>query len=227
MKVTCYIPCGGDLQLTERAIKSFWDEIGRTEHEAKLVVINNTETPIGEMRADVINMPVRLLHGQSINWMIRQTRRAKDAFCMSLHNDAMLYPGALQEILDKWDEVQYNDPRWGTITLGHNNGDAFVLWNPEFFFTENVWHNPVLLPFYFLDNHLYRLMELRGWTIYHTENDLVLHEGSHTIKNDPVARRVNDIVFPHHGAIYKDIWGGMPGEETSRDPYARGTLSRN
>lgn len=226
---TCYIPCGGDLYLTQRAVESLLPQLAEYPG-TRAVILNNTEAPIdpADFPGAVIEpMPVRLLHGQSINWMVRDAYKNQEPFCMSLHNDAKLYPGAVKELLDKWQEIQYTNTRWGAITLGHNNGDAFVLWNPEFFHKENVWHDPVLLPFYYLDNHMYRIMELRGYPIIRTEHDLLLHEGSHSIKNDPILRRKNDIVFKYHGMIYNEIWGGYPGSETSNDPYASGTLSRN
>lgn len=222
-RFTCYIPCGGDLHLTHRAVASLADELANDYPYASIVVINNTEGPIEVPGADdIVDMPVRLLHGQSINYMIRDAAARREPFCMSLHNDAKLYPGAVKELLDKWAEIQYTNTRWGAITLGHNNGDAFVLWNPRFFIDENVWHLPFLHPFYYLDNTMYRMMELRGYEIIHTENDLILHEGSHTIRNDPVWRRINDICFKHHGSIYAELWGGYPGSETINDPTARG-----
>ena len=230
MKFTCYIPCAGDPPLTQRAVDSLLKEL-EDYPDASIVILNNMEKPLfidyPPSRLAIVDMPVRLLHGQSINLIIREACNTEQPFAMSLHNDAMLYPGAVKELLAEWERVQAIDPKWGTIMLGHNNGDAFVLWNPAYNYAENVWHDPFLLPMYYMDNHYYRIQELRGWHRYSTEHDLLLHEGSHSIKNDPIMRRKNDIVFRHHGAIYKDIWGGLPGSETSNDPYANGTLSRN
>lgn len=226
LSFSCFIPCGGDLTLTCRAITSLVKEL-ETFPNSRIVVVNNTERSIGGdlpaiKNLEIVDMPVKLLHGQTINWMVREAKRRQEPFCMSLHNDAMLYPGALQELLDKWGEIRYTDNRWATIHLGNQNGDAFVLWNPEFFFTEGVWHLPFLHPFYYLDNTMYRMMCLRGWSIYGTEHDLILHEGSHTIKFDPVWKRINEICFTHHGAIYVELWGGYPGNETIADPTAKG-----
>lgn len=226
LKFTCFIPCGGDTSLTCRALVSLFDEL-KDYPNGRIAIVNNTERDLtNELPPsdimEIVDMPVKLLHGQTINWMVKEAKRRNEPFCMSLHNDAMLHAGALKELLDKWEEIRYIDDKWATIHLGSRNGDAFVVWNPEFFFRENVWHLPFLHPFYYLDNTMYRMMVLRNWHIYGTEHDRILHEGSHTIKFDPVWKRINDICFPHHGAIYAELWGGYPGNETIADPTARG-----
>jgi len=225
----CYIPVGGDLDLTEDAVRSIIQEYENNNIPGEIILINNTNTVLelnqisnSYERITIMNPPVPLLHGQSINWMIKDTYTKGNPFCMSLHNDAKLQPGALKEMLEYYETIKAT--QWGAITLGRNNGDAFVFWNPLFNYTENVWHNPFLFPMYYMDNHYYRIMTLRGWKIYNTEHDLIYHSGSHMIKNDPVWRNINNIVFKYHGLIYKEIWGGYPGYETSCDLYAHGTL---
>lgn len=220
----CYIAVGGDIPMTQDAVASLQQEFKHENIHGEIILINNTENSIKEYFSDtnitILDMPVALLHGQSINLMLKLTIHNNDPFCMALHNDAELKEGALYEILDYYEQIK--DTKWGAICLGHNNGDAFVLWNPLFNTTENVWHNPFLFPMYYMDNHYYRIMQLRGWNIHHTDNDLIIHSGSHMIKNNIVWRRTNDIVFKYHGLIYKEIWGGYPGGETVVDPTARG-----
>lgn len=220
----CYIPVSRDIDLTKRAVASVVPQLQKyTDRIYPVVILDNTEGGLSdddeiefeEMGAAVERMKVGLLHGQSINWMVRDAKEMASPFCMSLHNDAELHDGAVDEIMNKYEKVK--DTAWSSIFLGQNNGDAFVLWNPEFFYTEKVWHLPFLHPFYYLDNTMYRMMELRNWTNHRTDNDLITHEGSHTIKKDPVWQRINNVCFKYHGMIYNEIWGGYPGSEKSVD----------
>jgi hypothetical protein len=216
----CYIPVGGDLYLTHRAV----DSLIRDAPDLNIVLVNNTEQDIRSQfaspRFSVVDMPVRLLHGQSINWMVRDTAKRGSPFCMSLHNDAYVNPGAISDIVSRYEEVK--DTPWSAIFSGSKTGDALVLWNPTFFYKEKVWHLPGLLPFYYLDNLMYRMMSLRNWHLYNSGEGFVVHEGSHTIKNNAVQSRINDICFKYHGMIYNEIWGGPPGKETSKDITANG-----
>lgn len=221
--MTCYIPVGGDLDLTKRAVDSLLiQDIAPSDLE--IMLINNTEKAIEGFEdypnVSIMDMPVRLLHGQSINFMVRHAASQGMGGCLSLHNDAMLHKGALLEMFNKYEEVK--DTKWGYIVLGHGNGDACVIWNPKFFIEEHVWHQPAFLPFYYLDNLLYRTMELRGYVCHRTEHSLLTHEGSHSIKNDPVQRRMNELAFGLQGQIYASVWGGLPGQEQSNDPTANG-----
>ena len=184
------------------------------------LITDDDAKELEDLGAVIQRMRVGLLHGQSINWMVRDAHDMNSPFCMSLHNDAWLHEGAVDEILRKYEEMK--ETTWSSIFLGKHNGDAFVLWNPHFVYHENVWHLPFLHPFYYLDNTMYRMMQLRGWTNMSTDNDLITHEGSHTIKHDPVWRRINNVCFKYHGNIYNEIWGGYPGNEKISDPTLTG-----
>jgi hypothetical protein len=71
-------------------------------------------------------------------------------------------------------------------------------------------------------------MHLRGWSVEISDSPTatVIHKSSHYLKEDPIFRRKNDIAFNIQGMIYSAIWGGLPGNERSGDPYANGTLPR-
>lgn len=220
----CYIPVSRDVDLTKRAVASVVPQLRKhTDRTYPVLIIDNTEGEITledarefeKMGAAIETMKVGLLHGQSINWMVRDAKEINAPFCMSLHNDAVLHDGAVDEIIAKYEEIK--DTPWSSIFLGSHNGDAFVLWNPEFFYKEKIWHLPFLHPFYYLDNTMYRMMQLRNWKNCSTEHDLITHEGSHTIKKDPVWQRINNVCFKYHGMIYNEIWNGYPGHEKSAD----------
>jgi hypothetical protein len=229
-----YVAFARNVELLNRCIDSVVPQI--REHSTwqgkKIVIINDS----GEDIAGQYHHPeeveiyeklyrVKLSPAVIADWYVKDAYYTGQPFAMTLHTDAALLPGAMQDILEKYDEVE--NTKWGMI-FGGAGWEVYALYNPKFFVEENVWHAPHLFPFYYQDNHLYRIMALRGWQKYqsHSQVPTIIHKSSHYLKEDPIFRRKNDIAFPAHGAIYAAIWGGLPGYEKSNDKYASGTLPR-
>jgi hypothetical protein len=232
-KFKLYIPFGGNPELLNKAIASIIPQINEfSSYEGKkIVVINNTCKPIIPLlehpeAVDVWELPFEISHAEENNWMIKDVLATGQPFVLSTHTDSELLPGAMQALIAGYE--QRKGTKWYAMGIG---SAIFVAFNPQFFVEENVWFDTFLFPFYYMDNHMGRIAMLRGWgdslvTLEAYEGALIKHVSSHYLKEDPIFRRKNDIAFRHHGAIYSDIWGGLPGHETVTDPYASGTLPR-
>lgn len=229
MKFRMYIPFGGDLDLLAKSVASVVDRIGPFSQEQKVVVvINNTLQPLPENfpnfdRVEELIPPVELVHAQEVNWIIKESRLQNEDCALLLHTDAQLKDGALEDMFSTLEEV--NGTKWAQV-LAYGSG-VFGAINWRFFAAENVDFDPFLFPFYYMDNHMYRIIEARGWTVHITRRaheNLVEHVSSHVLKTDSVFKRKNDLAFPLHGALYEKIWGGLPGKETRHDRTAGGTL---
>ena len=229
-----YIPFACNIDALNRAINSAIPQMKEFSSYAgkRIVVLNDTMKPIEHLienidLVEIFEFPyrIKMTHAQQCNWMLQDAIHTGQDFCMSTHADSELLPGAMADMLEKVDEV--NGTKWGVVFAG-NGGHIFSTFNLKFFLEEDVWFDPFLFPFYYMDNHMYRIMNLRGW-INHTTNSpvaLVRHKSSHYLKEDPIFCRKNNIAFPCHGMIYVNIWGGLPGAELSNDKYANGTLPR-
>jgi hypothetical protein len=79
---------------------------------------------------------------------------------------------------------------------------------------------------YYSDNHIARIAFLRGYKEEMYYSSLVLHNRSHTIRDDSVMRLRNLLGFPKAGEIYQQIWGGLPGHEINSDSYANGLFNK-
>lgn len=227
-----YIPFGRDIDLLNAAITSIVPQMKEFSSfpGKKIVVINNSGSPIEDQvvfpdEVDVWSMPFELVHAQEANWMLKSAISANEPFCMTTHTDSELLPGAIETMLKKYEEVK--DSKWSVI-MSKGWATVFCIYNLNFFLTEDIWFDPFLFPFYFMDNHMGRLMTLRGWTGHDADSEgpLIKHKSSHYLKDDRVFCRKNECAFPAHGLIYSNIWGGLPGAEKSSDIYANGTLPR-
>jgi hypothetical protein len=230
LRFRIYIPFGQDIDLLNKAISSVVPQIKilSSFEGKKVVVINNSGKPIDALIAypeevEIKELPFELVHAQEANWMISMAIDNGEPFCMTTHTDSELLPGAMSCILDKYEQIK--STRWSVVgtVLWHT---VFALYNVEFFETEQVWHDPMLFPFYYMDNHMGRLMTLRGWPGYiaDSQGPIILHKRSHMIAGNAVYARKNSLVFAEASQIYAAIWGGVPGAETSSDIYANGTL---
>lgn len=214
---TLYLPCKANPDILQGAIDSVQDQV---DH---IVVFNNTNAPL-TLRGKsitIIEPPDPLLYGQSLNAAVKMARKEGTAWCLWGHSDIVVHPGAIDALFRKYEE--FKDTKWGVIWT---NYDSLCLFNPAFFIDEGVWDDVVCFPTYYGDNHRGQLMKLRGYSLNSCPEaaDLVTHLGSHTIRMNPEHGIRNNIVFGHHGAIYRAIWGGMPGQETVNDPTARGMV---
>ncbi len=230
MKFRMYIPFGGNLDLLAKSVASISDRIRAfTPDERPIVVINNTLIPLGDdfqnrHRVEEVIPPVALMHAQEANWIIKMSREAGEDFALLLHTDAQLKDGAFEDIFQTLEEIQ--GTRWVQV-LAYGSG-VFSAINWRFFQEEQVDFDAFLFPFYYMDNHMYRIIEARGWRNHITRRaheNLVEHVSSHHLKEDAIFRRKNDLAFPLHGELYAKIWGGLPGLETNLDPTAAGTLA--
>ena len=227
-----YIPFGRNMDLLNKCIESIAPQIEEfSSYEGKkIVVINNSMKPIADKivhadKVDIWELPFELVHAQEANWMIRDTYDKGLDFCATTHTDSELLPGAMATLIKGYDGVK--GTKWYAMGIG---SPIFVAFNPHFFVEENVWFDPFLFPFYYMDNHMGRIARFRGWSDTLVEGPpttpLLKHVGSHILHEDPVFARKNNLAFPQQGVIYANIWGGLPGHETICDAYASGTLPR-
>jgi hypothetical protein len=226
-----YIAFAGNVILLNKAIASIIPQINEfsTWEGKKIVIINNSMKPIEGLEhpeaVEIWQLPFELTHAQECNWMIRDCYDTDQPFCLSTHTDSELLPGAMKVIVDEYAIIK--DTKWYARGIG---SPVFVAYNPKFFVEENVWFDPFLLPFYYMDNHVGRVAMLRGWSdkcvMGEPTTQLLKHVSSHVLKEDPIFRKKNNIAYKSHGDIYAAIWGGRPGAETVTDPYASGTLPK-
>jgi hypothetical protein len=207
----------------------------------KIVIINNSgDDNLGmkiehREKVDVWQLPFELTHCQEYNWMIKACLEENELMCLSTHTDTELLPGAVETAAKACERVL--GTKWYAYGIG---GAQFVAYNPRFFQEENVWFDPFLFPFYFMDNHMGRIAKLRGWsdflvmgepvtspmTGFQETPQLIKHVSSHYLKENPIFCKKNNIAFKYHQQIYAEIWGGVVGSEKSTDPWASGTLPK-
>lgn len=219
---TCYIPIRRDIDLLLNAISSLYEQVDN------FIVINNTEDnlklPISVIdkkdKVYFIDTLEPLCIEQSLNLAIKNRYfiQKEHDFMLWAHNDIVAQPGAIEALFKKYDEVK--DTKWGII---YGCYDTLCLYNPNFFVKENIWGEPLLFPFYFGDNHRWRMMDLRGYARIDADMDgLVKHLGSQTIKRHDYFRHINDLTFNLESQLYVNIWGGPPSKETNNDPTCGG-----
>lgn len=206
--ITVYMPCATNPHILYDAVRSLENQVDR------FCIINNTGEPLEmvSIKMDIYDSPVPLLYGQSLNYAIKKTK--DEPYCIWAHNDIIVKDGAIQALLNKYEEVK--DTRWGQILSDY---DSLCLFNPKFFVEQGMWEEYMLFPFYFSDNHRARLMTLTDYKIYSCSEaaEKVHHLGSNSIRFDFQYRRRNEWMFKHHGNLYREIWGGDPGFERVSD----------
>jgi hypothetical protein len=230
LKFRVYVPFGGNIDLLNRCVESIVGRIGEFSSEPiPVCILNNTLVSVRDTlkhydKCLELIPPVELQLAQECNWFIRLARENDEPFACSLHTDAELLDGAIEDLLEKYHQVK--ETRWAQI-LQFSSG-IFCALNPDFFYSENIWFDAFLFPFYFMDNHMTRIVTARGWSVHTTRRflePLVNHEIGHYAKDKPEFRRKNELVYPHHRALYAQIWGGEPEQETIIDPFASGTIA--
>lgn len=212
----CHIPCIDGIDLLKCAVNGLYNQV------SSFFLINNTghllNLPDPDNKIYVENMRTPQVYEQSLNVAIRHARESHEP-CLWAHNDIIVQPGAVDALIKKYEEVK--NTKWGVIWSSY---DSLCLFNTDFFYNENIWGDPWLFQNYYGDNHRYRLMQLRGYTLYECNEakSLVTHLGSMTIKQNAQYNRKNGITFDKAGQIYASIWGGLPGQERVTDPTAGG-----
>jgi hypothetical protein len=232
LKFRIYIPFGRDVDLLRDCVNSIASRIGTLSSEEKpIVIINNTLKSV-EGQIDNFDMcvemipPVELVHAQEFNWAIKIARDNGEPFMCSIHTDAQVVDGAIEDVIEKYLEIK--DTQWAWI-LQYASG-VFGAFNPRFFEVEEVQFDPFLFPFYFMDNHMYQIIENRGWSVVFTNKNGQIqlpHVSSHFLKQDLQFQRKNNFKYKYDMAMYQEIWGGGPGSEKLKDPWANGTLNRS
>ena len=217
MPTICHIPCIDGVDLLKRAVSDLYGQV------SSFFIINNTMSPLfiedKDNKVHIENVRTPLVYEQSLNMAISHAYTEDSPYCLWGHNDIEVRPGAVEALLAKWREVK--DAKWGVIWSSY---DSLCLFNPEFFVKENIWGDPWLFQNYYGDNHRYRLMQLRGYSLVKCPEAaaLVTHLGSMTIKQNHLYNKKNGIVFDKAGQIYSSLWGGLPGQERSTDPTCCG-----
>ena len=227
-KFRMYIPFGYDEELLGKAVESIIPQIEEFSSWAsspQIVIHNNSGKPITKLthpeKVEIIEFPFELVHAQQANYFIRDAHVTGQPFMMLTHTDSELLPGAMENMIKNYERIK--DTKWGML-FGSHGGHIFSITNPLFYVNEDCWYDPNVEPFYYMDNFCYRLMTLRGY-VNHTcdsTSQLVKHYSSQYIKCNPRYWHRNNLTFGPYGEIYKNIWGGLPGQETSNDLTAGG-----
>ena len=205
MKKSIYISYLSNPHLLKECTESIWRENqSRSTKDCYLVTILNDSmefipglVPFHDYE-EIIPPPVKLVNCQMIEWANNLSIERDEKWMIAIHSDAYLYPGAL----DAMDRAIAKADQIGI--------------NTDFIKKEGSPFDPILFPLYFEDNHFHSIMKSTGWSVLQTENygNNAFHYGSMSIKSDPILNRINGLQFSKRAEIYKEIWGGLPGEET-------------
>jgi len=222
-----YIHFSGNAFLLNKCVTSLLPKVRQfSTAENPIVILNNTNLNLSDwiMVSDGwvdLKPPTPLIWATAHNWLLSLAKQNGDPFAFSCHTDVEIMDGALEEIFAVYERVK--DTKWYCIFAN----ECLGMQNLDFFYDENVWYDAFLFPMYYSDNHIARIAYLRGYKEEMYFSPLVLHNKSHTIRDDRIMQLRNNLGFPKAGEIYKTIWGGMPGQETNNDPFANGLFSRN
>jgi len=208
-----FIPIVNRIDLLQNLIPNvteLWDNLTIIDNSGKEIV-----AAPGKIR--VFHPPVPLSFTQSMNWELEETLRQGKAYCIHMHNDAVIPEDACGKLLAYARHVSCIKPRWGVIYTLH---DVLCIYNPKAY--EAIGCYDTTFAAYFSDNDYFRRMDLAGWerinsgiTVKHGPDG----QGSQTINSDPYLRYVNNITFPLYRAYYHAKWGGDPGNETFTHPF--------
>jgi len=220
--MTCFLCCLLNNGYLEKALESIYPQIIKYKEKGKplFYIINNTLEKLNiDIKYDyfIYNSPVPLNFSQSINYAFREND--KNDFMLWSHIDVTLNDNALDSLYNKYIEVK--NKKWYQV---RTNYDSFAIYNHKVFLENNILYDELLFPLYFNDKHAYRLMELRGYNFFETNENLVNHHTGMSIKTNKTIGRKNKMMFEEQGFVYKKIWGGFPGEETITDPNANGVI---
>jgi hypothetical protein len=205
-----YIPVVNRFDLLNDAVNN-----SRDLHE-DLTVINNSGTPLEKDEPDDIKVfepPVPLTFAQSMNWMLHDAKARGKTFCIYMHSDSLVPPGACLALLDFGRKVVAEGKRWGLIWTFY---DIMAAYNPKMLEVIGEWDTH--LPNYFGDNDWTRRIKLAEYECLESGIE-VGHIGSQTINSDPVLQYLNGINFPLYRSYYEQKWGGGPGSEKFTSPF--------
>jgi hypothetical protein len=210
-----FVPFVNRIDLLQKLIPSvaeLWDD---------LTIIDNSEKEIvaAPGKIKIFRPPVPLSFTQSMNWELEETLRQGKAYCIHMHNDAVIPEGTGERLLEYARTIHLppHHPKWGVIYTLH---DVLCVYNPKVY--EAIGGYDTTFAAYFSDNDYFRRMDLAGWERINS-GIAVKHgpdgQGSRTINSDPYLKYVNNITFPLYRAYYHAKWGGDPGNETFTHPF--------
>jgi len=224
-KFKCYFTFRDNITRLNSALESALPQLLEFSTEEKpICIINDTNAPIESLitipldKVELLHPPVPILLPETLNWIFKMTYDNQEPWAMWLHTDAVLLPGAMADIIRKYEQVK--DKAWGLI---YERNQAFALFNTKVIHDEQLFYDAWLFPMYYMDNHFHRILAIRGYPEFLTDiPDLVKHDKSHTLREDPGLSRRNSLAFDLHGTLYRRIHGGSPGQEKELDRTLHG-----
>jgi hypothetical protein len=194
------------LQSLIASIQPLWDDFTIIDNSEKGIVVKPDQIR-------VFRPPVPLLFTQSMNWELEETLRRGKAYCIHMHNDAVIPEGTCEKLLDYARNINQEYSNWGVIYTLY---DILCVYNPKVY--EAIGGYDTNFAAYFSDNDYFRRMELAGWS-RHNSGIEVGHVGSQTINSDPYLRHLNGVTFPLYREYYRAKWGGTVDEEQFTHPF--------
>lgn len=201
------------LDLLRRSVESF------PALRSELTVVDNSDSDDlfdpGFEVSSFYKPPVPFTYAQSMNWMLRDSQHQEVDFILHFHSDAYsTNPAAVYELLAAVRSYKATNRRWACAWTHYD-----LLWaiNPAALTDIGGWDTS--FPTYFGDNDFRRRSTLAGWECIDTHIQGINHEGSATIKSDPKLNFLNGQTFPLYQQLYRQKWGGGPGNETFLKPF--------
>lgn len=159
--------------------------------------------------------PVPLTFTQTMNWEFSETLKRSKKFCVHMHNDAVIPPGAIQELLAYARRVDAYDKRWGVLWTLY---DVLCVYNP--IAADDIGGFDTNFSAYYSDNDFYHRLRKRNWETINT-GIKVGHVGSQTINSDPELGRAVSFSMDFYKSMFVAKWGGEPDHEKFDRPYDR------
>jgi len=160
----------------------------------------------------VFRPPVPFSFTQVMNWELQEAWYRDKAYCIHMHNDAIIPEGACERLLEYVRGLSEHR-KWGVVYTLH---DILCVYNPKVY--RDIGGYDTNFAAYFSDNDYFRRMDLAGWERINSGIE-VGHVGSQTINSDAYLRHVNSVTFPLYREYYRAKWGGYPGAEQFTHPF--------
>lgn len=224
-KFRCYFTYKDNIHRLNQALESVLPQMEEfSSEEVPILIINDEGQDIAPLltipldKVQIFTPPISILLPETLNWIFKLAYQNNEPWAMWLHTDAILKPGAMADLLLKYEQVK--DGKWGLI---YEMNQAFAIFNSTAIHDEQLFYDAWLFPMYYMDNHFHRILAIRGYPEFLTDiPNLVIHDKSHTIRENNALTRKNALAFDLHGALYQKIHGGMPGQERVNDRTLNG-----
>jgi len=210
--VAAYIPVVNRPDLLEQAVENaacIWPA---------LTVIDNSLDQWVHLssRYHVFCPPVPLSFTQTMNWEMQACARRGKKFCLHMHSDAVVPPGAIEKLLEFAEQIDCSGRKWGVIFTLY---DVMAVYNPMA--AVECGGYDTTFSAYFSDNDYYRRLRLAGYECVESHIE-VGHVGSSTVRSDESLRNLHQMTFPWYRQYYVMKWGGEPDKETFATPFNAG-----